>query len=611
MKGQTIIPVLSAFLVASLTAQETGTPEPVAAMERAVETIDSTDQIFTERETEVLGDETSSDDLAAPDLPDEPTFEVPEDEVFLDLPGADMTSSAVASDAETISVDFPEEDVRDIIRSVAELYELNVVIPEMLAGSVSIKLRDVTWQQVFDVVLEPLNYTYIVDGNIIKIKSQDELAVEPVDTRVFIVDFANAGEIRGSVEPMVDSAAGGRIQVDSRSNALVITERPSRMNDIQEIIETLDRPTEQVMIESKFVEIIDEDISSVGVDWQSLLGYGVQAGPMSRTYDRLDSRERLPSDSFTESNTTTGSGQGVNNTFTEQAIRSAQTNWQDLIARQDSAVFSADAFQVVLSALERNTDVELVSNPTIVTMNNKRAQINIGEEYPIPEYTYNDERGTFEVSNFEYKPIGVNLNVVPQINSAGFINLDIQPEISSRTGEVLFGGASGASIPIITVRKTNSSVTIKSGFTLAIGGLIQEDATKGDTKVPVLGDIPGIGRFFSSKSHNIDRRNLIVFITAKILSASGATYQDVFSDKTLYEMGITKNDIPGYEPTAEEKEMFTQVQNSREEIEKLKTQLEMREQMRALEVLRSESETDVQESMVPPEEDREIRRRYQ
>ena len=171
MKGQTIIPVLSAFLVASLTAQETGTPEPVAAMERAVETIDSTDQIFTERETEVLGDETSSDDLAAPDLPDEPTFEVPEDEVFLDLPGADMTSSAVASDAETISVDFPEEDVRDIIRSVAELYELNVVIPEMLAGSVSIKLRDVTWQQVFDVVLEPLNYTYIVDGNIIKINS--------------------------------------------------------------------------------------------------------------------------------------------------------------------------------------------------------------------------------------------------------------------------------------------------------------------------------------------------------------------------------------------------------------------------------------------------------
>jgi type IV pilus assembly protein PilQ len=602
MKGQTIIPLLSALLVASLSAQEAGTPEPVAAMQRAVATIDSADQTYTERESEVLGDE-----MAAPDLPDEPTFEVPQDEVFLDLPGADMTSSAVASDAETISVDFPEEDVRDIIRSVAELYELNVVIPETLAGSVSIKLRDVTWQQVFNVVLEPLNYTYIVDGNIIKIKSQDELAVEPVDTRVFIVDFANAGEIRGSVEPLIDTAAGGRIQVDTRSNALVITERPSRMNDIQEIIETLDRPTEQVMIESKFVEIIDEDISSIGVDWQSLLGYRVQAGPMERVYERINTTERLPSESTEDTKITDSNGFD----FVRGSQALGQTNWIDTVNREDTAVFSSEAFQVVLSALERNTGVELVSNPTIVTMNNKRAQINIGEEYPIPQYTYNDERGTFEVSNFEYKPIGVNLNVVPQINSAGFINLDIQPEISSRTGEVLFGGASGASIPIITVRKTNSSVTIKSGYTLAIGGLIQEDATRGSTKVPILGDIPGLGRLFSSKNHNIDKRNLIIFITAKILSASGATYQDVFSEKTLYEMGITKSDIPGYEPTAEEKEMFSTVQNSRDEIEKLKTELKLREQLDALDSLKSQSETNLQESMAPPEEEREIRRRYQ
>jgi type IV pilus assembly protein PilQ len=602
MKGQTIIPLLSALLVASLTAQEAGTPEPVAAMQRAVATIDSTDQTYTERESEVLGNE-----MAAPDLPDEPTFEVPQDEVFLDLPGADMTSSAVASDAETISVDFPEEDVRDIIRSVAELYELNVVIPETLAGSVSIKLRDVTWQQVFNVVLEPLNYTYIVDGNIIKIKSQDELAVEPVDTRVFIVDFANAGEIRGSVEPLIDSAAGGRIQVDTRSNALVITERPSRMNDIQEIIETLDRPTEQVMIESKFVEIIDEDISSIGVDWQSLLGYRVQAGPMERVYERINTTERLPTEATEDTKITDSNGFD----FVRGSQALGQTNWIDTVSREDTAVFSSEAFQVVLSALERNTGVELVSNPTIVTMNNKRAQINIGEEYPIPQYTYNDERGTFEVSNFEYKPIGVNLNVVPQINSAGFINLDIQPEISSRTGEVLFGGASGASIPIITVRKTNSSVTIKSGYTLAIGGLIQEDATRGSTKVPILGDIPGLGRLFSSKNHNIDKRNLIIFITAKILSASGATYQDVFSEKTLYEMGITKTDIPGYEPTAEEKEMFSTVQNSRDEIEKLKTELKLREQLEALESLKAQSETNLQESLAPPEEEREIRRRYQ
>src|SRR5690606_38516665 len=138
----------------------------------------------------------------------------------------------------------------------------------------------------------------------------------------------------------------------------------------------------------------------------------------------------------------------------------------------------------------------VVSNPTVVTLNNSQAQIHIGEEYPIPNYTYNSERGTFEVQGFEYKPIGITLNVTPQVNAAGFINLDIAPEISKRTGEVSFGGGAGANIPIITTRKTESNVTIKSGFTLAIGGLIEK--TEGNTvnRVPGLSNIPGLGRLF-------------------------------------------------------------------------------------------------------------------
>jgi type IV pilus assembly protein PilQ len=537
--------MLSAMLVTTmttLTAQNAGAPDNAQAQPMTTAAQPATTQT-----------------TALPDLPDEPTFEVPEDEVFLDLPGSDSVGTAVAGDAETISVDFPEEDVRDIIRSVAELYELNVVIPDSLAGSVSIKLRDVSWQQVFDVVLEPLNYTYIIDGNIIKIKSQDELAVEPVDTRVFIVDFASAAEIRGSVEPLIDSAAGGKIQVDTRSNALVITERPSRMNDIQEIIETLDRPTEQVMIESKFVEITRREADSLGVDWQSMIGWGLSAEAgtdglqiLGRQYDKIS-----------------GSG-GLDETV-----------------RTDQAVFSADAFTVVLSALETNADIELVSNPTIVTMNNKKATINIGEEFPIPSYRYNDDTGQFEVSNFEYKNIGINLAVVPQINSAGYINLNIQPEISSRSGEVNFGGAAGAVIPIISTRKTNSSVTIKSGYTLAIGGLIEQVDQLSSSSVPILGSIPGLGRLFSSQGKDTNKRNLVIFITAKILSASGATYEDVFSRKTLYEMGISDSDVPGYEPPEQEVALIEEVQRSLQEVEDMEAQLKLEEQLNALNAVKN------------------------
>ncbi|MEX0330886.1 MAG: secretin N-terminal domain-containing protein [Puniceicoccaceae bacterium] len=570
MKGQILIPLLSVLLVAPLTAQEA----QMAALDRAEEAIASADAESQASQAEVM------DAVDEPELPEEPVFEVPSDEVFLDLPGSDDEATAVAMDSETISVDFPEEDVRDIIRSVAELYELNVVIPDSLAGSVSIKLREVTWTQVFDVVLEPLNYTYIVDGNIIKIKSRDELAVEPVDTRVFIVDFAKAAEIRSSIEPLVDAASGGKIQVDVRSNALVITERPSRMNDIQEIIETLDRPTEQVMIESKFVEITGREGENLGIDWQSLEGWGVAMNSPQRVYTRnrgYDTETQLVTDQVTNEQYPLTYVEPING-----------------IERFDSAVFSTDSFRVVLSALESNTDIELVSNPTVVTMNNSPARINIGEEYPIPAYTYNDERGTFEVSNFEYKNIGINMQVTPQINSAGFINLNIEPEISSRTGEVQFGGASGATIPIITTRKTLSTVTIKSGYTLAIGGLIEKVTGQGESKVPVLGDIPYLGRLFSSENNSTDRRNLIVFITAKILSASGATYEDVFSNSKLHEMGVSPSDVPGYEPSEAQRALTDEVMKSREDAEALMKELELREELQLLDSLKQRTEWNIE-----------------
>lgn len=530
MKGQKLIPLLSILIALPVFAQQ----DQINQLDKAKETIASADATYEQRESEVLE--------AAPELPSEPVFEVPSDQVFLDLPGDNEGSSAVSVDAETISVDFPEEDVRDIIRSVAELYELNVVIPDSLAGSVSIKLRDVTWQQVFDVVLEPLNYTYIFDGNIIKIKSQDELAVEPVDTRVFIVDFSSASEIRTSISPLIDESAGGKVQVDQRSNALVITERPSRMNDIQEIIETLDRPTEQVMIESKFIEISNRDSSKLGIDWKTMDAWELSLG---------DTGTSGPDDGIT-------------------------VDYEEAVGNLDlkTAVFSAGKFSTVISALGTYNDLELVSNPTVVTVNNSPAKINIGIEYPIPSFQYNDEVGQMEVNGFEYKPIGINLDVTPQINSAGFINLDILPEISTLFDTVDF---ESIEIPIISTRKTKSRVTIKSGYTLAIGGLMEQREASGRSSVPVLGDIPVLGRLFSRDTGDSESRNLIVFITAKILSASGATYEDVFSKKDLYEMGVSPRDVPGFEPNEQEIQMYDNFLRSEDDLEKLQKELELKQ----------------------------------
>ncbi|MFP4281303.1 MAG: secretin N-terminal domain-containing protein [Opitutales bacterium] len=508
------------------------------------------------------------------------------DDVYLDF-GDEAAQSVVTREADTISVDFPDEDVRTIIRNVADLYELNVVIPEALVGSVSLKLRDVSWRQVFDVVLEPLNHTWVEDGNIIKIKSLDELLAEPVSTRVFVIDFATAGEIAESVGPMVDGGAGGRLQVDTRSNALVITERPSRMGDIQAIIQRLDRPTDQVMIESKFVEVTRRDQHDLGINWAALGGYEVSAGPFDRAYERENS-SATQSSRETQSGSTFDLQNGIElvDSDISQNISQAVSG----TSRLDTAVFNADAFSVILSALENNNEVQLVSNPTVVTMNNTVAQINIGEEFPIPEYRYNEERGTFEVSGFEYKPIGILLNVTPQVNSAGFVNLAIKPEISSRTGEVNFGGAGGASIPIVTTRRTESTVTIKSGYTLAIGGLMEQQTGALESKVPVLGDIPGLGRLFRSETDTLDARNLIIFITAKVLNPDGSTYEDVFDRRTLDEMGISPRDVPGYTPPASEEQLYERLSNERAALENMRQETELKQQIQLLEQLRDKAQ---------------------
>ncbi len=554
--------------------------------------------------------------------------------------GSEPTEGSATRDRDTLSVDFPDEDIKNILRNVADLFELNLVVPDTLTGRTSIKLRDVTWRQIFQVVLAPAGYTYIEEGNIIKVVSQESLSMEPVATEVFILNNAKAGDIKPTVDGLVDTAAGGKILIDSRSNALVITERPSRMTRIRAIIEQLDKATAQVMIESRFVEVTDSDIRNIGVNWASLSGMNLGVRNINQSWQKESGIERENSNSNTTgagsnrniTNGTTGSTTSANNTsnsfqydvippvgsngaftgtnpvtmniqngtvsglptnvsgnlsapnfqpavpgvppdpgtpasftspfsstagsstgaasgtsLSDTLTNTASNAVNQLIgltgtssqSRLASAVFSASDFNIIISALKTQNDTKVVSNPTIVTLNNTEATINIGSEFPIPSYTYNAERGTFEVSGFQYKPIGVILKVTPQVNAQGTIRLNLEPEISSSTRETTFGGAGGASIPIIDTRKVKTQVSLKDGYTAGIGGLLSTSKSNSGTKVPVLGSIPLVGRLFSSKGVTDRTTNLLIFITAKTVNPDGAAPSDVFNAAALEAAGET------------------------------------------------------------------------
>lgn len=584
----------------------------------------------------------------------------PPAEPAVTVEGAAPVASSVSRDHDTLSVDFPDEDIKTILRNVADLFELNLVVPDTLTGKTSIKLRDVTWQQIFTVVLSPVGYTYVREGNIIKIVSNELLLQEPASTEVFILNNAKAGDIKPTIDGLIDAAAGGKIVIDGRSNALVITERPSRMGRIRSIIEQLDKATAQVMIESQFVEVTDRDVRNIGVNWASLQGMQFGVGGMNHTWDRSRGQTQSSGGTSTASNgstntsgnnrtsstgstsstsngstsstsngstngsTTTNTGgvtTGSNTTTTGNTLTpvtttstvggvttstttmtvvptatssttstttdpSSQTNatsgstgssttgttgsstagtsgsitdtitsgltntassvFNDLMSltntggtnRLTSAVFSASDFNIIVSALKTQNNTKVVSNPTVVTLNNTEAVLNIGSEFPIPSYTYNSERGTFEVSGFQYKPIGIIMKVTPQVNGQGNIRLALEPEVSQQNGETTFGGAGGATIPIIATRKVKTNISLKDGYTAGIGGLVTSNKNHGGTKVPILGDIPGLGRLFSSKSVNDQTTNLLIFITAKTVNPDGAAPSDVFTNDALQSVGM-------------------------------------------------------------------------
>jgi type IV pilus assembly protein PilQ len=215
-----------------------------------------------------------------------------------------------------------------------------------------------------------------------------------------------------------------------------------------------------------------------------------------------------------------------------------------------TAVFSASDFNVIVSALKTQSNTKVMSNPTVVTLNNTEAILNIGQEFPVPSYNYNSERGTFEVSGFTYKPIGIILKVTPQVNARGIIKLNLEPEVSQQNGSTTFGGAGGASIPIIATRKVKTQVSLQDGFTMGIGGLITDSRDHGGTKVPVLGSIPVLGRLFSSKNVNDTSTNLLIFITAKTVTADGAPPEQVFDPRAIKATGMTRDELPGFRAPA-------------------------------------------------------------
>ncbi|MCK5012250.1 MAG: type IV pilus secretin PilQ [Candidatus Omnitrophica bacterium] len=413
--------------------------------------------------------------------------------VYAQQKATSQTTEAPVTQEGNVSFDFRDADIQNVFRILSFKSGVNIVAGPEVTGVVTIKLDDVPWQRALEVILETYGYAYEKKGNIISVttienlKQRRENAMllaeqEELETRIFTLNFSKASEIIESINKM--KSERGSINFDERTNTVIVTDIHDRIELMAKVIDTLDTTTPQVLIESKIVETILNDTENLGVDWTV---QATAAGAQRDTtwpFKRGGTENRYAGDVDTPTTGTFGT-------------------------------LSFSAFQAVLELLKSRTDTNILSNPKIVTLDNKPAHIQVGTEYPIPSFGANSETGQLQTTGIEYQNIGINFQVTPHVNNAGFVTLELQPEVSTFAGEQSF---QGINVPLIGTESVKTSVMVKDGDTLVIAGLITDELTDTMKKVPFFGDIPVLGLIFRKSGKTIIKKDLIIFITPHIIT---------------------------------------------------------------------------------------------
>jgi type IV pilus assembly protein PilQ len=395
-----------------------------------------------------------------------------------------------------VSLDFREADIRNVFKILSFKSGVNIVAGPEVTGTVSIQLNNVPWKQALDVILQTYGYAYEQRGNIIIITTienlkqrREDAAVlaeqEALETRTYTLNFGKASEIIASLEKMKSDR--GSIDFDERTNTLIVTETASKQELMATVIDTLDSTTPQVLIEAKIVETQFSDEENLGIDW---IARASASGAMrATTYPFTNhSSNKYMRDDFPEPD--------EDEDFTFGTIDFSQ-------------------FQVILEMLKSRSDTDILSSPRIVTVDNQTAQITVGSQYPIPTYTYNEEQARLQVSGWEYMDIGIIFDVTPHVNDAGFVTMDVEPKI---TAILDFVTVENTSLPRLSNESAKTSVMVKDGDTLVIGGLVKTQTTETKKRTPFLGDIPIVGYAFRKSDMTNTKTDLIIFITPHIIT---------------------------------------------------------------------------------------------
>ncbi len=416
-----------------------------------------------------------------------------------------LTEADAAVESGGVGVrEFQGDDVGQVLRLLARQAKVNMVVSDAVTGTVTMRLEDVTALQAISIIVKAKGLFMDKIDTVYYIKTATERTAEPTESDSYQFSYARAKDI----SPLLASQLASKDppQIDERTNTIFFRETRSNIDNIRKMLVQIDKPTKQVMIEARLVEVSADPVQAYGINWAGTVGSA--SAPKTVTYGNpIASGSPIPG-----GNPPTG-GFGLGNPNNNNFFGSLG----HLIPGQ-FAILSVPQFSATIQALNEDADAEFLANPRVVTADNQQAKIEVVRNQPVPQLNFNEQTAQAVFGGFQDKLFGNKLLVRPSINKDNYITLSVKPEISNKVGDQPFDfqGAHVTS-PIIDTRSLDSNVLIKSGDTLAIGGLLSDQVSKARTKVPLLGDIPFLGYAFQSHDNERHKRNLLIFVTPTIL----------------------------------------------------------------------------------------------
>ena len=434
---------------------------------------------------------------------------------------------------ERLSLNFQNVDVRALLQVIADFTDLNIITSDSVGGSITLRLKDVPWDQALDIILQSKGLDMRKNGNVVIVAPRDELAAKekldlearsqiadlaPLRAEAFVVNYQKADDVR---KLLIDGqqrmlSKRGTVVVDPRTNQLFVRDTAPHLEEVRRLLQRIDVPVPQVLIEARIVEADDTFSRNLGVRLGGSSGYPRQVGGSGAyaTGGGLGITSSTGPGGTVNTGTAAPGGQG---TITSPSVIS-NANFVNLPAAAIGGFGAAGAaltlfnaslsrfLSLEVSALEADGRGKIISSPRVITADKVKAVIEQGTEIPYQEGT------TAGNTAVQFKKATLRLEVTPQITPEGAIFLDVKVNKDSRGQETLSG-------PAIDTKNVQTQVLVDNGGTVVLGGIFEQQERNTVTKVPFLGDIPYLGYLFKNRSTVSDRKELLIFITPRVVTS--------------------------------------------------------------------------------------------